>query len=157
MPTNKNDFVNVNNARKDEQIEVMQKIAAEGHCPFCEENLRLYHQQPILKEGHFWLVTLNQWPYEHTKHHLLLIYRQHATCLADLDPAAGEELFTFARELEKEYQIAGGGLAMRFGDTDYSAGTVNHVHVQLIATDAMAKDFEPVRIKLGLQWEKRKK
>jgi diadenosine tetraphosphate (Ap4A) HIT family hydrolase len=157
MSNNKNNFINLNNARQDEQIAVMQEIAKEGHCPFCEENLRRYHQQPILKEGRFWLATLNQWPYPHTKQHFLLIYRQHATCLAELDPAAGEELFTFARELEKEYQIAGGGLAMRFGDTDFSAGTVNHLHVQLIAPDALAPDFEPVRVKLGLQREKRSK
>ncbi len=156
MPNNKNDFVNLNNAREDGQIAVMQEIAAEGHCPFCEENLRRYHQQPMLKEGRFWLVTRNQWPYPHTKQHFLLIYREHATTLAELTPAAGAELFELVRELEQEYQVVGGGFSMRFGDTDYSAGTVNHLHVQFIEPDAMAPDFEPVRIKLGLQWEKRK-
>lgn len=156
MTKQKNDFINLNNARVDEQIKVMQKIAEEAHCPFCEENLRLYHQQPILKEGQFWLVTGNQWPYKHTKHHLLLIYKAHATKLADLEIAAGAELFTLVKELEQEFNFEGGGLALRFGDTDFSAGTVNHLHAQLIVPDAMAADFEPVRVKLGLQWEKRK-
>jgi len=156
MTKNKNDFINLNNAREDEQIEVMQKIANQAHCPFCSENLRLYHQQPILKEGKYWLVTKNQWPYEHTKHHLLLIYKSHATKLAELEAKAGTELFAMIKELEKEFGFEGGGLALRFGDTDFSAGTVNHLHVQLIVPDAMAEDFEPVRVKLGLQWEKRK-
>ncbi len=156
MSQNKNNFINVNNARADEQIEVMQKIADESHCPFCEENLRLYHKNPILKDGKYWLVTKNQWPYEHTKHHFLLIYKEHAAVLSDLAAEAGSELFTMIKELEKEYKFEGGGFSMRFGDTDFSAGTVNHLHVQLVIPDAMAKDFEPVKIKLGLQWDRRK-
>ena len=156
MSKNKNNFINVNNSRENDQIEVMQKIADQAHCPFCEENLRLYHKEPILKESKYWLVTKNQWPYKHTKHHFLLIYRQHITKLEELETEAGSELFSLVQGLEKEYQFEGGGFAMRFGDTDFSAGTVNHLHVQLVIPDAMAKDFEPVKIKLGLQWEKRR-
>lgn len=156
MSKNKNDFININNSREKDQIEVMQKIADQAHCPFCEENLRLYHKKPILKETEHWLVTENQWPYKHTKYHFLLIYRKHITKLEELETAAGSELFDLVKELEKEYQFEGGGFSMRFGDTDFSAGTVNHLHVQLVVPDAMAKDFEPVKIKLGLQWERRK-
>ena len=156
MSKNKNNFINVNNSREKDQIEVMQKIADQAHCPFCEENLRLYHKEPILKVSKYWLVTKNQWPYKHTKHHFLLIYRQHITKLEELETEAGSELFSLVQGLEKEYQFEGGGFAMRFGDTDFSAGTVNHLHVQLVIPDAMAKDFEPVKIKLGLQWEKRR-
>lgn len=153
---NKNNFININNARKKDQIEVMQKIANQAHCPFCEENLRLYHKEPILKETKHWLVTKNQWPYKHTKYHFLLIYKKHITKLAELETTAGSELFKLVKELEQEYQFEGGGFSMRFGDTDFSAGTINHLHVQLVIPDAMAKDFEPVKIKLGLQWERRK-
>ncbi len=156
MAKNKNAFINLNNAREEDQVKIMQKIADSDHCPFCSANLRLYHKQPILHEGQYWLVTTNQWPYKHTKHHLLIIYRQHATKLADLETVAGSELFAIIKELEQKYAFEGGGLALRFGDTDFSAGTVNHLHVQLIIPDAMKKDFEPVRVKLGLQWEKRK-
>jgi diadenosine tetraphosphate (Ap4A) HIT family hydrolase len=156
MQQNKNNFINLNNARQQDQIEVMQKIADQNHCPFCAENLQHYHKEPILKETAHWLVTKNQWPYPHTKHHFLLIYKKHATSLQELDIEAGKELFALMQELAEKYQFEGGGLAMRFGDTDFSAGTVNHLHVQLIVPDAMAEDFEPVRIKLGLQRERRK-
>ena len=155
MASNKNAFINLNNARETQQIKIMQKIADQAHCPFCSENLRLYHQQPLLHEGQYWLVTNNQWPYQHTKHHLLIIYKEHATKLADLTNAAGNELFAIVKKLEQQFDFEGGGLALRFGDTDFSAGTVNHLHVQLIVPDALAKDFEPVKVKLGLQWEKR--
>lgn len=145
----KNQHVDVDNAREDDQRQVMKNIMEAGHCPFCKENLQKYHKQEIIKEGRFWLVTTNQWPYRHTKHHLLLIYREHVTDLAGLHPEAGKELFELAQWLEKKYQVKGGGLAMRFGDTDYSAGTVAHIHVQFLVPEIEAKDFEPVRIKIG--------
>ncbi|HOA11993.1 HIT family protein [Candidatus Woesebacteria bacterium] len=145
----KNQFINLANARETEQKSVMKDIADAKHCPFCRENLCKYHQQPILKEGQFWLVTTNQWPYRHTKHHFLLIYKVHAVSLSDLSPAAGQELFELIAEIEQSYAIKGGGLAMRFGDTDYSAGTISHLHVQLIEPDIESPNFVPVRIKIG--------
>ncbi|NLG06085.1 MAG: HIT family protein [Candidatus Pacebacteria bacterium] len=145
----KNQFINLANAREEEQKSVMSDIADAKHCPFCREHLAKYHQQTILREGKFWIVTTNQWPYKNTKHHFLLIYKVHATDLSDLSPAAGQELFELVAEMERAYAIKGGGLAMRFGDTDYSAGTISHIHVQLIEPDITNPDFVPVRIKIG--------
>ena len=142
-------FVDIDNSREEEQKQVMENIISAGHCPFCEENIRKYHKQPILKEGRYWIVTDNQWPYKNTKVHLLIIYKEHATDLSGLDPESGKELLEFVTWAEKEYQIPGGGWAMRFGDTNYSAGTVNHIHVQFIQPDISLSEFKPVRIKLG--------
>jgi ATP adenylyltransferase len=142
-------FVDIDNSRVEEQRRVMEKIIEEGHCPFCLENLRQYHKAPILKDGQYWLVTPNQWPYENVKMQLLVIYKLHAETLHELDPKAGEELFRFLAEIEEEYQVPGGGWAMRFGDTNYSAGTVKHIHAQFIWPDADKADFQPVRFKIG--------
>lgn len=147
--THPTQFVDLDNARLGEQKQVMREIIAAGHCPFCLENLRNYHKQPIIKETPHWLVTFNQWPYEHTKQHFLLIYKEHAEKLNELDPTAGQELIELVAWLEKEYQVPGGGWAMRFGDTNYSAGTVAHLHVQFISPDIEEDNFEPVRLKIG--------
>lgn len=142
-------FVDMDNARYDDQKEIMEEIIRAQHCPFCLENIRNYHKQPILKEGRYWLITQNQWPYKHTKVHLLAIYKEHATNLAELDSKSGNELLDLLKWAELEYKIPGGGWAMRFGDTNYSAGTVNHLHVQFIQPDLEDPQYEPVRIKLG--------
>lgn len=142
-------FVDLDNAREEEQAQVMESIIEADHCPFCEENLRKYHREPILRETSHWLLTENQWPYEHTQHHFLIIYRQHAESMAELDPVAGEELFELVAWLEQEYDLPGGGLAMRFGDTRYSAGSVAHLHVQLLVPDIEDPNYEPVRVKIG--------
>ncbi len=147
--SNPTSFVDLDNARLDEQKQVMQEIQNQEHCPFCLENLRKYHKQEILKEGKYWLITPNQWPYEHTKIHYLAIYKTHAEHLQEIEPAAGAELIQFFAEIEKAEKIPGGGLALRFGSTDYSAGTVRHIHAQFIVPDIDQPDFEPVRFKIG--------
>lgn len=144
-------FVDLDNARLAEQKQVMRNIEDAAHCPFCAENLAKYHKRPILKEGKYWLVTENQWPYQHTKHHFLLIYKKHVENITELTPPAGAELIELAQWLIKKYQIPGGGLVMRFGDTNYSAGTVNHLHAQLLQPDIHAPGYAsaPVRVKIG--------
>lgn len=142
-------FVDLQNARYDDQRAVMQEIVGAAHCPFCSENLKKYHKQPIIIEGEYWLVTPNQWPYNHTRVHLLLILKEHVETLTDLPPQAGAELVKLSAELCEKYNVAGGGLALRFGDTNYSAGTVKHLHVQFIVPDIESPEFEPVRVKIG--------
>ncbi len=142
-------FVDIDNARLDVQRKVMQDIDVAGHCPFCIENLEKYHTEPIIKKGTYWLVTKNQWPYEHTKVHYLLINLTHVEHISQLDSAAGVELIELAQWLSKEFGVVGGGLVMRFGDTNYSAGSVSHLHAQFIQPDIEQPGFKPVRVKLG--------
>jgi len=144
-----NSFIDLDNARKDDQKKVMQDILAAGHCPFCLENLKKYHKQEILKDGKYWILTLNQWPYDNTKLHLLLISKTHSEKLSELDPEAGKEMIEFFAWAEQKYQVPGGGIGLRFGDTNYSAGTVKHLHAQFIVPDIEKSDFQPVRFKIG--------
>jgi len=150
-------FVDIDNARLDDQRVVMQEIIDADHCPFCLENLEKYHKEPFLKEGKYWVVTKNQWPYEHTKLHLLFISKKHVTTLTELEQAAGTELIELAQWAVKEFEIPGGGLVMRFGDTEYSAGTVAHLHAQLLYPDIEAPDYDekPVKVKIGKMWKDR--
>lgn len=147
----KNSHINLGNARVAEQRQVMKKILAEDHCPFCSENFSTYHSQPLIKETKFWMLTTNQWPYANTQLHLLAVYKPHATTLAELEPQAGAELIELLQWAEREFEVPGGGWAMRFGDTDYSAGTINHLHVQFLVPDIDNPSFaeQPVRLKIG--------
>lgn len=149
QPMAETNFVDMDNTRTDEQRDVMQRIIDAGDCPFCEQNLKKYHTPPTLHEGKYWLVTTNKWPYDHTKHHFLLIHKQHIEMLSEVSPEAAVELFEHFAWLEKEYHLVGGGVGIRFGDTNYSAGTVKHLHAQLIIPSIDDPDFEPTRIKIG--------
>ncbi len=143
--------VDILNAREGAQKQAMEQMLQIGDCPFCSENLKKYHKAPILKEGDFWVLTTNQWPYPNTRLHFLFILKYHAETLAELDDAAMSELGKLSQWLEKEYNIEGGGLIMRFGDTQYSGGTIPHLHAQMIVPDIDAPNFEekPVRARFG--------
>ena len=150
----KQSFVDLDNGREQEQIDEMKRIIEAGHCPFCQENLHLYHKLPNDLEGKHWFVTKNQWPYKNTKYHFLAILKRHAEHLHELTQEEGGELITLLGQLQKKLNAPGGGFAVRFGDTTYSAGTVKHLHAQFIIPDAEADDFIPVRVKLGKEKKK---
>ncbi len=147
----KTDFIDIDNSRTTEQTQVMENIRDASHCPFCLENLEKYHKKPIIKETNYWLLTHNQWPYQHTKLHLLAIYKDHITDLSELDPEAGKELIELFSWAQKEFDVPGGGFVMRFGDTDYSAGTVAHLHAQFLVPDIHHPTYneKPVKVKIG--------
>lgn len=142
-------YVDLDNARFEDQRKVMEKIIEDGRCPFCPEFLERYHRKPIIKKGKYWTLTENQWPYDNTRVHLLAIFNIHVEHLREVPAEAGKELFELIEWAEDHYHVKGGGLAMRFGDTNYSAGTVSHLHAQFIVPDWDKDDFEPVRVKLG--------
>ena len=143
------EFVELGNARKKEQIQVMQQIVVDGVCPFCMDNLARYHKKPILKDGKYWVLTENQWPYENTKHHWLAIYKEHVENVADVPAEGLKELMGLFQEIIKDYTVEGGGIVMRFGTPELSGGTVLHLHAQMVVPDLNSPTYEPVRIKVG--------
>lgn len=147
--TNTPQFVDLDNAREDEQRRVMEKIIEEGHCPFCPENLTLYHKLSPEIQGKYWTVTKNQWPYKNTKFHYLAILKRHAEMISELEKEEGSELVELLGKLEKKLKPHGGAFALRFGDTAHSAGTVRHLHAQYLVPDIDQENFEPIRFKIG--------
>lgn len=150
--TGKNKNINLNAVRREDQAKVMNEIDQADHCPFCRENLDKYHKNPILKEGKFWLLTDNQWPYEKINHQLLAIYKTHIEHISEMDPEAGKELIELFTEETNRRNIPGGGVAMRFGrseDGNYGS-SVLHLHAHLIEPDlkALASD-ESWKFKFG--------
>jgi len=130
----------------------MEEIQRQGHCPFCRENLETYHKNPILKEGNYWLITENQWPYEKVKQQFLAIYTTHIEHLTEIAPEAGSELIKLFAEVAKERQFSGGGVAIRFGSSPYGnyGSSVLHIHAHLIEPDLEAlEEHEAWRFKFG--------
>ena len=130
----------------------MEIIRDKGECPFCQDNLARYHKKPLIREGIHWILTENQWPYNNTRVHLLAIHRQHTEKLADLTSEAWSDLGNLVTWAEQHYQIAGGGLGMRFGDPTHNRGTVRHLHLQLLVAkniDRNSADYSPIVLYFG--------
>ena len=152
MANEQNPFINLSVVRREDQRAVMEEIQKQGHCPFCPENVAKYHKNPIIKEGEFWLLTDNQWPYEKVKHQLLAISKTHVEHISDLDPRAGAELFAMFGEEARKRGIPGGGLAMRFGSSQHGnyGSSVLHLHAHLVEPDLEALgETETWKFKFG--------
>lgn len=148
-------FLNLAHARNAQQKDLMQQIKKDGVCPFCREHLEKYHPMPIIEERTWWVATANMSPYEGTRLHLLFIYKNHATMIDEIDGIefneAKIELFDMISWAVSEYNIDAGAFFIRFGDTDKTGGTVEHLHAQLIVgeTSRTDKNAEGLKVKLG--------
>lgn len=141
--------VNLNSARHDTQRLVMETIVEDDVCPFCPDNLHKYHTQPILAQGEHWLVTTNQWPYDHTDHHFLLIATRHIQTITDVPPGGFEELGEHVKNLIRDYDLTYGGLAMRFGEITLTGASVNHLHAHVLQAARDLPEGEKVRFKFS--------
>jgi len=116
---------------KDSYEQVISKIEMEDKCPFCLDNFK-YHKNPILKRNGSWFITENSWPYKNAKYHFLLINRKHKETLGELNKKDWETMRSLANWAVKKYNLPGGALMLRFGDTDYTGATVCHIHAHII-------------------------
>lgn len=147
------DFVNHDNTayRPDGGTygKVIDRIKEDGVCPFCPENLAKYHKKPILKEGSFWVLTENMYPYEGAKQHGLLIHKAHITSLPQISKEAWSELNDLVVWFTTERNIPGGTFLMRFGDTRYTGASVSHLHANLVSPDGENPDRKPILTRVG--------
>jgi len=129
---NDKEYVNLDHARKEHQIEIMKRIVADGLCPFCRENLMQYHTNPILFENEHWILTENFAPYDGTRKHYLIIAQKHSVTPWELTEEAQKNLFEIMQNVWAQDDMKGATLVMRYGDTEYTSATVTHLHAQII-------------------------
>ena len=149
--------VNISHVRSKFQLDVLKRIQRDKVCPFCREHFLKYHTKPIIKTGKHWILTENFLPYEGSKCHLLAVSLKHAVHFDDLPDAAKLELFKLFSDELKKRGIKGGTVFMRFGGTDYTGGTVEHLHAHVVSGAKRAKGREPLLTMIGYKASRNKK
>lgn len=144
-----NRHINVaHGSRTPEQKKVMEQIDRDGVCPFCVDfcqgNPPRYHTKPILKESSFWSLTENFHPYEGTSLHLVLIAKRHITRPSELTADEWADVQEFLAWIDTTYHVEGGALLMRFGNTEWTGGSVEHLHAQIIVGGPRESGAEPL-------------
>lgn len=135
--------------RTPEQMRRMKDLDERGVCSFCRENLEHETTSPIEFETEHWIAKANDFPYERTKHHILLIPKVHTSNIRDLPAAAQSEFMPMIAKIEQKYKFKSFGVAMRSGDMRYNGGTVDHFHAHIVVGDTDNPKHEPVRFKLS--------
>jgi diadenosine tetraphosphate (Ap4A) HIT family hydrolase len=140
---------NRSGARVDAQLKRMEDLEARGVCAFCPENLADETTSPIVLETDHWVVKDNDFPYERTKHHLLLIPKIHKSTVSELPPDVQADFLPTVATIEEMYALGSFAVAMRSGDMRLNGGTVDHIHAHIIVGDTDDPNHEPVRFKVS--------
>jgi diadenosine tetraphosphate (Ap4A) HIT family hydrolase len=141
----KTSTVNIENGKRNASyLKVLQKIDSEGICPFCEKNFLKHHPKKILFKTKYWIVTTNGWPYKATKNHFLMVYRpKHINHIEEMPKAAFEDKLKIIQKLAQDKKIKGGTLMMRFGSSNHTGASVEHLHFHLIEPNKKSSDYDP--------------
>ncbi len=145
-------FVNTNNTqdRPDGKYSgVIADIQKDGVCPFCAEQLKNYHKNPIIEETEHWLVTNNMYPYKNAKHHILLIHKVHIENIKEMSEKAWSELHAIFLNAIERSDIPGGTMFIRFGDTKFTGASVSHLHAHLVSSDPENPGYTPLLTRIG--------
>lgn len=149
-----NKLVNLENAREDQQRERMENSERLKVCIFCTEGLKEIHKLPILKENKTFLVTDNAFPYQGTLHHVLIIPKAHISNISELGVEEWCDMKEMIDWVIKDRKIDGGSLFIRFGDSSYNCGSLNHLHIHIIVGNASQYNVdEKNKIQIPLGWK----
>jgi len=115
-----------------EEVARYKKIMEEGKCPFCPGNIKNDGREIVAKTAR-WNIIKNQFPYEGSELHLLIIPKRHITTLECLLCKEWSELRMVTNLILKKYSFLknGYGLAARIGED--GGVTLYHLHLHLIA------------------------
>lgn len=136
-------------ARVQEQLDRMDDLQARGVCAFCPEHLHSETTSPIDLETDYWIVKDNDFPYDNTTHHKLLIPKIHRSTVADLPTEYQADFLPTVSRVEKMLGLTSYALAMRSGDMHRNGGTVDHIHAHIVVGDTESPDHKPVRFKMS--------
>ena len=141
--------LDLKNARREEQREVMKKIIADGVCPFCHDFVDkiepTYHPNPIIVETDFWIATRNAWPYKNTKEHLLFIIKRHILNPEEMTSEEILDLWSIIKKVKQKLDIKHSTFLMRSDSTGMTGATVQHLHAQLV----VASGEDPIITRIG--------
>jgi len=145
------DLLNLDHARVPAQKNKMAELIKQDICPFCPGNLKKYHDTPIIKTGSYWILTFNDYPYDGSEYHFLLIAKKHWIGIQDISPEAAAELFEICQEVIKGKKIPGGSFLMRFGDSNLTGATVTHLHAHLVVGSKKNQNSDPIFTLIGFK------
>jgi ATP adenylyltransferase len=135
-------------ARTPEQLAEMRRLDEAGICLFCPEHLASHPQQRILLSTAHWSVTPNEYPYDGTSLHLLLVPHQHVGDLLELSDDARADFWAALAATAERHRLAHYSLGIRNGDCRFTGATIRHLHAHLLVAGGTA-GAPPVRMRFS--------
>jgi ATP adenylyltransferase len=135
-------------ARSPQQLAEMRRLDEAGICLFCPDQLARHPWQQVLFSTRHWTVTPNEFPYEGTSLHLLLVPHQHGSDLLELAEEVRSDFWAALAAVTQRYHLGHYGLGIRNGDCRLTGATIAHVHAHLLVSSG-AGGAPPVRMRFS--------
>jgi len=139
---------NFDAARSEKQRQDMQDLDARGICIFCPEHIT-NDGSKILFETKHWIVKTNKYPYKDTKHHIVLVPKEHVPTISKLSKEAQEDFLPAVARSEKKFKLDSYAIGIRSGDMRYNGGSIEHLHAHIVSGKVDDPNHEPVRFKMS--------
>lgn len=139
----------VKNGRTKEQILKMKRLTREKKCPLCRKDFEVVHASPVVKEGKYWLITDNDFPYDGTRFHFMLVAQKHIVDVSEVDDKGWIEFGDMLNFIKTKWKISGGTLLMRTGNMSFTGATIAHLHAHFIVGGKSKKSSEWINAKVG--------
>ena len=112
-----------------------------GTCPFCKLDR---NKNEVLRVSGEWRLWKNPYPHAHTKEHFIIAPIQHLTNLCqmysnDWDDVAALIDYVVNPETCGGMAYEGGAVVIRYGDPRLNAGSIRHLHVNIIVPDGTGR------------------
>lgn len=130
-------YIDPRNTREQEQLDVMIRNETQGKDPLAFENID--PEQEVLAKKKYWYVTKNRYPYKDIDYHIAIFAMEDVYDISEMSPEMWAELQEIWNELREKYELPGGALCFRFGDTLRSGASLKRVHAHIIVPKACKK------------------
>lgn len=130
-----NKFVDIGNCRGPEMTARYEQIAEEGYDPFDPEVFKEEHGRPIIFENRHWILTTNQYPYEKTKFHYLVVCKDFVTKASEMTSKMWSSVGEIISFVEEKHEVDGHTLFMRMGNTKKTGASVVRLHFHIIVPE----------------------
>jgi ATP adenylyltransferase len=140
----------MSNHRTAEQLAEMQRLEAAGICLFCPGSPRDdVRQREVVWESRHWTVLPNDFPYQGTMLHLLVVPHKHVNDMLDLDAESLSDFWDVLTVIRERFNLGHYGLGVRNGDCSFTGATIAHVHAHILVGDPTSEPEVPVRMKFS--------
>ena len=136
-------YIDPRNARSQDQLDVMLKNEYTGKDPLALENTD--DEQEIVFKKKYWYVTKNRYPYADIEYQFVVFALGEVYDISEISPEMWAELQKIWNELRENYQLPGGAMCFRFGDTFRSKASLKRVHCHII----VPKERRKVKFSIG--------
>jgi diadenosine tetraphosphate (Ap4A) HIT family hydrolase len=114
-----------------------------GACPFCKLDRE---KNQVIFGSSMWIAFKVPVKYraKHLQEHILIIPVRHMTHIRELNAEEWATFFSTINHVDSLVDLPGGGLIMRFGDPALNAGSVRHLHWNVIVPDGTGEYRTPL-------------